>query len=291
MRINLKVNKIYQGLTIKELLKEYHVGRGKIEELRNTKSVFLNGEASSIEQRINENDVLSFDVEEKLNFIPSNQSVEVVYEDEQILIVNKPTGLLIHPDGNGNKDTLVNRVARYYYDKGINMEVRYAHRIDVDTSGLVLFCKDFLTHAKINYEVEQHIIIREYRALVSGIMSKNNGVIDFSIGKDRHLSNKYRVSNSDKAKEAITHFNVIKRMNDKTLVSCILETGRTHQIRVHLSSIKHPLLGDVLYGGTKKEINRVALHSYRIKLINPFTFKEIEVTKEIPMDMGKLVGK
>lgn len=291
MRINLKVNKIYQGLTIKELLKEYHVGRGKIEELRNTRSVFLNEQSASIEHRINENDILSFNVEEKLNFIPSNESVEVVYEDDQILIVNKPSGLLIHPDGNENEDTLVNRVAKYYYDKGANMEVRYAHRIDVETSGLVLFCKDFLTHAKINYEVEQHIITREYRALVSGIISKNDGVIDFSIGKDRHINNKYRVSNSEKAKDAITNFIVEKRMKNKTLVSCILETGRTHQIRVHLSSINHPLLGDVLYGGNKKEINRVALHSYRIKLINPFTFKKIEVTKEIPMDMKKLVEK
>lgn len=291
MKLNLKVNEIYKGLTIKEILKEYHVGKGKIEELRNSKCVYLNNKLVTIDEKVEENDILTFDVEEKLNFKPSKVSIEVVYEDEQILIVNKPSGILIHPDGNEDSDTLVNRVAKYYFDKGLNIEVRYAHRIDVETSGLVLFCKDFLTHSKINYEVEKHIVLREYRALVEGVISKKDGVISFPIGKDRHLNNKYRVSTSEKAKEAITNYSVIKRMNNKTFVSSILETGRTHQIRVHLSYIKHPLLGDVLYGGNKREISRVALHSYRIKLINPITFKEIEVKKDVPIDMKRVVEK
>ena len=291
MQFDLRVNKLYSNLTIKDLLKEYHVGRGKIEELRVNKSIKLNGSIVNLETKIKENDILSFQVEEKLNFTPSNKSVEVVYEDDQILIVNKPSGILIHPDGNQNCDTLVNRVARYYLDHGIKIEVRYAHRIDVETSGLVLFCKNFLCHSKLNHEIEKHIVTREYRALVSGTLSKKEGVINFSIGKDRHSSNKFRVSDSEKAKVAITNYKVIKTIKNKSLVSCVLETGRTHQIRVHLSSIKHPLLGDTLYGGNKKEIDRVALHSFRIKLINPFSFNEIEVIKDIPFDMKKVMEK
>lgn len=291
MRLKLIVNEIYDGLTIKELLKEYHVGKGKIEELRVNKSVSLNDEITSLDTKVKRNDVLLFEVEEKINFTPSNKKLEVVYEDDQILIVNKPCGILIHPDGNDNQDTLVNRVANYYSQNGIEREVRYAHRIDVETSGLVLFCKDFLTHAKINYEIEEHIVTREYRAIVHGIMPKIDGVIDFSIGKDRHVNNKYRISDSNKSKKAITNYSVINQFKDKALISCILETGRTHQIRVHLSSIKHPLLGDTLYGGNKNEIKRVALHSYCINLINPFTFKEINVTKDIPFDMRKVIER
>ena len=291
MLVKLEVNKRFEGLTIKELLKEYHVGKGKIEEIRVNKLVQLNSNQVSLETKIKENDILSFNMEEKLNFKPSNKSIEVVYEDEQILLVNKPSGILIHPDGiSGDEDTLVNRVARYYLDNHLSLEVRYAHRIDEETSGLVLFCKDFLTHSMLNYQIEEHIVIREYRALVHGSVSKNNGVLDFPIGKDRHISNKFRVSDSQKAKNALTNYQVIKRLKNKTLISCILETGRTHQIRVHLSHINHPLLGDTLYGGNKKEINRVALHSYRVELVNPLTFKRINVIKEIPLDMEGVVN-
>jgi 23S rRNA pseudouridine1911/1915/1917 synthase len=286
MEVKVIIHKKFDGLSIKEFLKEYHVGKPLIEKIRVNKLVTLNNKpANNLELKIKEGDILIFTMEEKINFELSNNSIEVVYEDDQILIVNKPSGILIHPDGNESKDTLVNRVARYYFDQGINIEVRYAHRIDIETSGLVLFCKDFLSHSRINYEVENHIIIREYLALVNGKLLKEEGIINYPIGSDRHINNKYRVSDSNKAKKAITKYKVIKTYNNKSLISCILQTGRTHQIRVHLSYLKHPLLGDVLYGGNKKIINRVALHSYRIKLINPITLKEIEIKKDIPLDM------
>lgn len=291
MILRLEVNEIYDGLSIKEFLKEYHVGKSKIEEIRTKKLVSLNQNNVSLETKIKAGDILIFDMPESLNFIPSNKSADIVYEDEQILIVNKPSGIIIHPDGNDNQDTLVNRVAKYYLDKNDIREIRYAHRIDGETSGLVLFCKDFLTHSKLNYEIENHIVLREYRAVVEGILTNKKGMINFSIGRDRHISNKYRISNSDKAKEAITNYKVVKTYKNVSLVSCILQTGRTHQIRVHLSSINHPLCGDVLYGGKKDKIQRVALHSFRIKLINPITFIEVEVIKEIPKDMGNILGE
>lgn len=292
MILEVKVNDIFVGLTIKEFLKEYHVGKGKIEEIRVNKLVTLNSEIVSLETKLQKNDILTFNMPEEINFTPSINTIDVVYEDEQILIVNKPSGILIHPDGNeASDDTLVNRVARYYLDKNNIREVRYAHRIDVETSGLVLFCKDFLTHSKINHEVENHIVLREYRALVEGVIKTKKGRINSSIGRDRHVSNKFRVSNSDKSKPSITNYKVVKEKDNISLVSCILETGRTHQIRVHLSSINHPLCGDGLYGGRKRKISRVALHSYRIKLINPLTFEEVEVIKDIPLDMKKVIGE
>lgn len=291
MKVKVVVNEKYDGYSIKEFLKDFHVGKGQIEKIRVNKLVTLNDKMASLETLVNEEDVLVFTNEEKLNFGISSNGVEVVYEDEQILIVNKPCGILIHPDGNENNDTLVNRVAKYYFDKGLNIEIRYAHRIDVETSGLVLFCKDFLTFSKINYEVENHLVIREYLAIVNGQLNKKEGQINLSIGSDRHINNKYRVSDSSKAKIAITNYKVVKEIKNKSLVSCVLQTGRTHQIRVHLSYLNHPLLGDTLYGGNKKEIGRVALHSYRIKLTNPITGKIIEVKKELPIDMKRILEK
>ena len=292
MILNIKVNEVFDGITIKEFLKEYHVGKAKIEDIRVNKLVTLNYKNASLEEKLHKDDTLIFDMPEIINFSPSKNNVEVVYEDEEILIVNKPSGILIHPDGDDkNQDTLVNRVAKYYVDKNDIREVRYSHRIDVETSGLVLFCKNFLSHAKINFEVENHIVLREYRAISEGIYKVKKGKINSPIGRDRHISNKFRVSNSDKSKDSITNYKVIKEKDNVSLVSCILETGRTHQIRVHLSSINHPLCGDVLYGGNKRKINRVALHSYRIKLINPITFEEIEVIKDIPLDMKKVIGE
>ena len=293
MEVKLVIKENSKGKSIKELLKEYHVGKGKIEEIRVNKLASLNSKKVDIETKLNKDDVLTFNVEETINFKPSINSIDVVYEDEQILIVNKPSGILIHPDGvNSNEDTLVNRVAKYYLDNNLSLEVRYAHRIDEETSGLVIFCKDFLTHSLINYQIEEHIIIREYRAIVQGIFSKKEYVLKFHIGRDRHISNKFRVSDSLKAKQATTNVKVIKSYQNKSLVSCILETGRTHQIRVHLSHINHPLLGDSLYGGNKKDIGRVALHSYRVELVNPITLKKINVTKDMPLDMENvLYGK
>lgn len=289
MEVKVEIRKKYNGYSIKEFLKEFHVGKGQIEKIRTNKLVTLNNEVTSLESLIKEGDVLTFSNDEKINFNISSKSIEVVYEDEQILIVNKPCGILIHPDGNKNEDTLVNRVARYYLDNKIDLEIRYAHRIDIETSGLVLFCKDFLTFSKINYEVENHLVIREYLAIVNGKLNKKERQINLSIGSDRHINNKYRVSDSSKAKIAITNYKVVKEFNNKSLVSCILKTGRTHQIRVHFSHLNHPLLGDTLYGGNKKEIGRVALHSYRIILNNPITGKIIEVKKELPIDMKRIL--
>lgn len=289
MRVEFRVGERYSEMSIKELLKQFHVGKGKIEEIRVNNKTLLNNEVVGLETVLKKDDIVSFYNEEKNNFSPSSVSVDVVYEDEHFLIVNKPSGLLIHPDGNFYEDTLVNRVAKYYEEKGYDLEVRYAHRIDYETSGLVIFCKDFLTHARINYEIEQHIVQRKYLALCSGVFNKKIGIINLPIGRDRHISNKFRVSNSEKAKTSITNYEVISYLNGISLVSCLLETGRTHQIRVHLSSIKHPLLGDSLYGGNCKKINRVALHSHSVKINDPYLERVIEVKVDLPEDMKKLL--
>lgn len=286
-KVELVIGKLYEGFTIKEVLKSFYVGKAKIEEIRKSKQIFINSYPVNLEYNVKENDILSIGFSEKINCIPINKSIEILYEDEQIIIVNKPSRLLIHPDGS-NKECLVNYIANYYLSKGINREIRYIHRIDFETSGIVVFAKDFLTFSLLNHQVETHEIVREYLALVTGVLKKDKDTINLPIGRDRHVSNKYRVSVGSKgAKESITHYEVVESFKNYSLIKCRLETGRTHQIRVHLSYLKHPLLGDTLYGGSKKYIDRVALHSYHVSLDNPIDGKHIDITCEIPNDFKK----
>lgn len=288
--LNIKISRKYQNISIKEFLKQYHVGRKTIEDIRVKKLVLLNQENTTLDTIIHENDILSFLLDEEVDFIPYDYQIEISYEDDYVLIVNKPSGILIHPDDENNHKTLVNVIASYYLKNNIHRKVRYAHRIDFDTSGIVIFAKDFLTLSMLNHLVETHELKRYYLALCHNKFNSLKGVINYSIGRDRHQSNKYRVSDSPLSKSAHTHFKIIKQFSNYALVKLRLEEGRTHQIRVHMSYIHHPLLGDELYGGKKKLISRVALHSYQVEFIHPITNEFINIIQDLPDDMKKLVG-
>ena len=290
--IKIKINKKFEGKTIKDFLKSYYLGRGKIEELRNSKRVFLNGVLSSIDSPIKKDDELKIIIEEKIDKTPSYIEADVIYEDEYVLLVNKPSSLLIHDDGNKCEDTLEGRVAAYYLSHRIYRNVRYVHRIDVETSGIVIFAKDFLTSSMLNHMIEEHEIERKYLAICQNRFSAKEGVINAPIASDRHINNKFRVSkNAKNAKRAITNYKVINYVDKKhSLVSLKLETGRTHQIRVHMSYINHPLAGDLLYGGTNELISRVALHSSSVKFLHPITQEYVFVECPLPDDMKKIIN-
>lgn len=288
-KVNIKVNNLLSGFTIKEVLKCFNVGRSKIEEIRVNKISFLNQKNVSIDSVVNKGDILSFSLNEKINFLPSPLKIEVLYEDDYLLIVNKDKGLLIHPDGNNKEDTLVNRVASYYYENKIFREVRPIHRIDLDTTGIVIFAKDFITHAKLDEMISKHQIKRTYLALCQNRFKDLEGVIDKKIGRDRHIKGKYRVSNSSESKSALTYYKVVKQLKGYALVELNLKTGRTHQIRVHMSYLNHPLLGDMVYGGSTQKIGRVALHSYQVDFLHPISGEYVCVKCPLPLDMEKLV--
>ena len=202
---------------------------------------------------------------------PYDFKLDVVYEDDNVLVINKPKGLVVHP-GNGHfNDTLVNALIyaniKLSSINGVE-RVGIVHRIDKDTSGLLLICKDDFTHKEIAKQLESHSMHREYIALVDGVIEVNNGKIIGKIGRDKNNRLKMAIDNIN-GKEAITHFEVIERYKKYTLIRCQLETGRTHQIRVHLSSIHHPLVGDVLYGGSSEVYDDgQLLHAYKLTLIN-----------------------
>lgn len=289
--VTIQITKALAGQTIKSYLKSMHVGRGKIEEIRVNQSAYIQGKSVSLDTILQENDQLSFHFLEKIDCSPSSAfPLEVLYEDDAICIVNKPAHLLIHDDGETNGDTLCNLVANHYYQKKIYRPIRYIHRLDQETTGIVLFAKDFLSEAKLHADMEEHRIEREYLGIVTNRLKEKSGTIQKPIGRDRHNAKKRRVSSQGQT--AITHYRVEKELaNHLSLVRFRLETGRTHQIRVHMSAMQHPLLGDILYGENSGRFLRVALHSASIRLFHPLTNAYLKIDCPLPKDMLDFIQK
>jgi 23S rRNA pseudouridine1911/1915/1917 synthase len=227
---------------------------------------------------------------EDYGVIPEFKMIDVLYEDDHLIIVNKEAGIDTHPNDPNQKGTLANGIAFYYQMNGIQIRVRHIHRLDKDTSGAIIFAKHDLSHSLLDQALELRKIKRTYIAIVEGKVVHSKGKIDQPIGRDRHHATRRRISPN--GQKAITHYQVEKYVSDKNLsiISLQLETGRTHQIRVHLSSINHPIIGDMLYGGKKGIMNRQALHAAKVTLPHPLTQEIIEVEAEFPKDMGAIIN-
>ncbi|MDF2963729.1 MAG: pseudouridine synthase [Paenibacillus sp.] len=226
---------------------------------------------------------------ESVEYMPEWLQVEVLYEDDFCLVVNKPAGLKVHGDGSANSSTepsLAHAVAAHYDTTGQRCKVRHIHRLDEDTTGPVLYAKHEWAQLALDEAMRQKHIGRSYVALVQGQPAVPRGTIDAPIGKDRHHSARRRVSPT--GDHAVTHYEVVERLADASLVRLKLETGRTHQIRVHLSHIGHPILGDTLYGGTKERISRQALHGETLIFDHPLTGEKLEVQSPWPSDFEHL---
>lgn len=259
--------------------------------------VLVNGNKVSPSYKVRENDEISINYVEKedeKDLKPLELALDVVYEDNDVLVINKPKGLVVHPGGGHHDDTLVN--ALIYNEKelsninGLN-RVGIVHRIDKDTSGLLLICKNNFAHKEIASQLETHSMHREYIALVDGIITSDSGKIIGKIGRSKENRLKMAIDNIN-GKEAITHFEVLKRYKKYTLIKCRLETGRTHQIRVHMSSINHPLVGDKIYGGSTSLYNEgQLLHAYKLSFIQPSTKKEVNVQIDLPQYFIDVLNK
>ena len=259
--------------------------------------VLVNGNKVSPSYKVHENDEISINYVEKedeKDLKPLELALDVVYEDNDVLVINKPKGLVVHPGGGHHDDTLVN--ALIYNEKelsninGLN-RVGIVHRIDKDTSGLLLICKNNFAHKEIASQLETHSMHREYIALVDGIITSDSGKIIGKIGRSKENRLKMAIDNIN-GKEAITHFEVLKRYKKYTLIKCRLETGRTHQIRVHMSSINHPLVGDKIYGGSTSLYNEgQLLHAYNLTFNQPSTKKEVNVQIDLPQYFIDVLNK
>ncbi|WP_260284400.1 RluA family pseudouridine synthase [Peribacillus aracenensis] len=278
--LKIDVLQSWNGLTLEKLFRErWKAPKKLVHEWRMSKEVTVNGNSVAWSTVLNEGDTISIplsDHAEKETVQATDLGISIIYEDDVLLIANKPAGMDTHPSQPGESHSLINGVAHHLQKTGQSCMIKHIHRLDQDTTGAVLFAKNRLIGSMLDRMLEEREIKRTYLALVEGNIKKNEGEIKEKIGRDRHHATRRRVSPTGQT--AVTHFQVLNRDPKKnlTLVSCTLESGRTHQIRVHFSHLNHPLAGDTLYGG-KKTFPRQALHARKIEFIHPISEKKMSI--------------
>jgi 23S rRNA pseudouridine1911/1915/1917 synthase len=254
--------------------------------------ILLNGEPVTLRCQLTKDDSISvkFPDEKKGNhMIPEDISIDIVYEDDAVLVLNKPAGIATIPSLHHQTGTIANAVLFHYEKQGLPYTVHVVTRLDRDTSGLLLIAKHRFSHSILSASQKQGNVKRKYMAIVEGVPSPIKGIIDGNIGrKDGSIIE--RTVRED-GQRAITHYEVVKEDREHALVAIQLETGRTHQIRVHFSSIGNPLAGDDLYGGKLAFINRQALHSCELSFEHPETKECLTFSSEIPEDMNKILSR
>ncbi|WP_404350354.1 RluA family pseudouridine synthase [Sutcliffiella horikoshii] len=276
-----------RSLPLQSYLKDViGVPKGHLHELRMSKQVMVNGETPNWTKPLNEGDKVVVPIlPEEISPIATAMDIKIIYETEHLLVVNKEAGMDTHPSSDQDFRSLSNGVAYYFKNNGISSKVRHVHRLDQDTSGAILFAKHAISGAILDRMLEERKVKRTYLALVEGIMSMSKGTLDKPIGKDRHHASRRRVSPN--GQKAITHFKVVKTFQKEqlTLVELTLDTGRTHQIRVHMSSIGHPIYGDKLYGSKNKH-HRHSLHAWKLTVPHPFKEENATVHAPVPTSFG-----
>ncbi|MER2049463.1 MAG: RluA family pseudouridine synthase [Solibacillus sp.] len=267
--------------------------RSQISNWLDEERILVNGAAVKAKYKVKQGDVIEVTIPEveDLEIIPEDLNLEIVYEDADVLVVNKPRGMVVHPAPGHATGTLVNGLMHHCKDlSGINGVARpgIVHRIDKDTSGLLMVAKNDVAHESLVNQLVEKSVTRKYTALVHGHIAHEKGTIDAPIGRDQKDRQKQAVV--DKGKHAVTHFQVIERFGEFTLVECRLETGRTHQIRVHMNYIGFPLAGDPKYGPRKTiDFGGQVLHAGVLGFIHPVTKEYLEFESPLPEDFKQLI--
>ena len=295
MQINLVVNEIEEKIRIDKYISDNtELTRNKIQKLIDNDNILVNGKSVKSSYKVSNNDEITIiDEKEEINIKPENIEVDIVYEDDDVIVVNKPSGMVVHPAPGNYTGTLVN--ALMYKSKNLstlNGEFRpgIVHRIDKDTSGLLIVAKNDKAHAILSDELKDKKIKRKYIALVYGIINHDTGTIDAHIGRDINDRKKMCVT-SINSKDAITHFTVIDRYKKATLLECILDTGRTHQIRVHMKYIKHPIVNDPVYNKNLYGDFGQMLHAKEIEFIHPITKEIMNFKCDAPKEFYEILEK
>ncbi len=284
----IKINPNNAGITLLDLFKKFYLSKQKINYLLDNNCCFINGDIVTKDTILNRDDYLMIDISnfERIDYIEENKKIEVLYEDDYLLIVNKPAGYIIYPDSKEKTNTMANIIAGYYLQTGQNNTIRHCHRLDTDTSGCLVYAKDIFTHSYLCKLFEEHKIDKTYLTIVEGC-AKKDAVIRTSIGKDRHHSGKMIVTNN--GQPAFTKYKLLKTNNRLSFVKVNIKTGRTHQIRVHLSHNELPIYGDTMYGA--KHNGRIMLHCYSLKFNHPITGFPLTIVGKMPSDMEKIIKK
>jgi len=271
--------------TVKDILREtLNFSRRLSKRLELSNKIFLNGSIIKLNKSVFKGDVLSVEFdEEEDEYDAVNIPIDIVYEDPDLLVVNKPPYIVVHPTKSHQNNTVANGVAYYFKEKGIKRKVRLVNRLDMNTSGIVIIAKNPYVHNELANQMKSNTVEKYYYAIVEGIIENDEGTINEPIAR-LNPEDIIRIVHSS-GKECITHYKVEKKFTDMTLVRLKLETGRTHQIRVHMKHIGHPILGDTLYGSESELIKRQALHCCEMKFKQPLTGQEIAIICPLPEDM------
>ncbi len=270
--------------------------RTRIQQLIKDKNITVNGKATKSSYKIEENDEIVIEVPEAetTEIKPENIKIDIVYEDSDIAVINKQAGLVVHPAHGHYSGTLVNAILYHIKDlSGINGEIRpgIVHRLDKDTSGLIIIAKNDKVHTALTEMFQEKKIRKTYLAILKGKLNKTEGKVVTQIGRDKNDRKKMTVIDDiTKGKNAITNYKVVSQNNLFTLVKVNIETGRTHQIRVHMRHLGYPILGDSVYGRKDNE-KRQMLHAYKLEFLHPVTGHQMEFIGEIPEDFQKALKK
>lgn len=293
--LTYRIENLKQSLTVKQFLKSKGYSTQNMIELKKYPvSVLQNGVPVFMNHTLCEGDILQIHIIEETSsehIIPVDLPLNIVYEDEDIMVINKPAGMPIHPSVNNRNNTLGNAVAFYFAKQGIPFVFRCINRLDRDTSGLTIIAKHMVSAGILSAMVAEKGtsgICREYLAIVRGNMLPSAGIIDAPLSR-KPGSIIERTIDFQNGEHAVTHYRVLAKENGHSLISLILETGRTHQIRIHLKYLGYPLIGDYLYNPDMEYITRQALHSYRLTFRHPITGHKLELAAPLPEDMKSII--
>jgi len=280
------------GIKLKEVLYNRMKISGRLtRKLKRSKAIFVNGYNISLDSNLRKGDIVKIVMEDEVNkFEPQDIPISVVYEDMDLIIINKQPNIVVHPTKGHPDNTIANGLVNYLHKTNQRFKIRFINRLDRDTSGLLMIAKNPFTQQSLSNQMQSNRVEKKYLSVVKGIIEKDYGTIDAPIGRIESDSIHRKVIES--GQRSITHYEVVERYNDASLVRLTLETGRTHQIRVHMKHIGHPLIGDELYGHVDDElINRQALHAESLKFFQPRTDEVKLVKAEIPDDIKDLITK
>ena len=279
-------------LNIKQLLKEYYLMSDRlILKLKNHKQIYLNEKPVYVTAALNIGDIVCLDLtfeEDNSNILPIKMNLNIIYEDDYYIVLDKPFGIPVHPSMSHFDNSLSNGL-KYYFDCiGLNKKIRPVNRLDKDTSGIVIFAKNEYIQECLIKQMNNKTFKKEYIAILDGLLNENIGKIDAPISRKENSIIEREISSL--GDNAVTHFQIINQFDNYTLVSFSLETGRTHQIRVHSKYIGYPILGDTLYGKPSNLISRQALHACRVEFIHPITKENVFYTSSLPKDMQNVLN-
>ena len=292
LEFEVKNNKYFN---IKEILKNhFEISERLLAKLKRNQKIYLNNVPSYVSSTVSIGDLIIVDLdfeEETENILPTEIPLDILYEDEAILIVNKPFGIPVHPSVLHFEDSLSNGIKHYFNLNKIYKKIRPVNRLDKDTSGIVIFAKNEYVQEALIRQMRNNIFKKEYLAVLDGFIENDFGIIDASISRKEGSIIEREININ--GERAITHYNLIKKFEKDglklSLVNFVLETGRTHQIRLHSKHLNHPILGDSLYGKSSSLISRQALHAYKIKFIHPISKKEFNLEIDLPEDIKNII--